>query len=121
MAGCCLVMILGSLGCRYDQQQAFVLPDTVSFQTDILPLFNTQCSITDCHAASHPAANLNLSAAAAYMQLFVKHEIDTIQPTNSLLYIQMNSSGTPMPPSGRLSDYDVALVLAWISQGAKHN
>lgn len=114
-------MILSGWGCRYDQQQAVMLPDTVSFQADILPLLNTQCSLIDCHSGSHPTGNLNLSASSAYTQLFARHEIDTIQPAKSLLYIQMNSLGTPMPPSGRLSDYDVSLVLTWITQGAKDN
>jgi hypothetical protein len=106
--------------CRHEPE-AQPLPDTVSFSTDILPLFDRYCNSMDCHAGGSPSAHLNLSDAVAYDQLFVKHEIDTLQPTQSFLYEQMNSGGTPMPPSGRLSDYDVNLVLKWIEQGAKRN
>jgi hypothetical protein len=97
------------------------LPDQVSFSMHILPLFRQHCSIPDCHSGGSPTAHLNLGDAVAYDQLFAKHEIDTLAPTQSLLYRQMNSSGTPMPPTGKLGDYDVSLVLKWISQGAKRN
>ncbi|MEI6408955.1 MAG: hypothetical protein WCR52_06215 [Bacteroidota bacterium] len=103
------------------EPQAPALPDTVSFSAHILPLFRQECSITACHTGTNPAGNLNLSDAVAYDRLFAKNEIDTLVPTKSLLYRQMNSSGTPMPPSGRLGDYEVGLVLRWIEQGAKRD
>lgn len=106
--------------CTYESMSP-ALPDTVSFSGHILPLLRQNCSIIDCHSGGNPTANLNLSDAVAYDQLFAKHEIDTLDPSHSLLYIQMNSLGTPMPPSGRLGDYEVNLVLKWITQGAKRN
>ena len=98
-----------------------MLPDTVSFQTHILPVFRANCSIPGCHSGGSPSGNLNLSDSVAYDRLFAKHEIDTLNPPKSILYIQMNSTGTPMPPTGRLGDYEVELVLKWIQQGAKNN
>jgi hypothetical protein len=95
------------------------LPALVTFSGDILPLFAQQCSLPDCHSGAYPSAKLDLSPDVAYEQLFAKHEIDTLQPTKSLLYIQMNSYGTPMPPTGRLGDYEVGIVLKWIELGAR--
>jgi hypothetical protein len=95
------------------------LPAFVTFSGDIQPLFAQHCSLPDCHSGAYPSAKLNLSPDVAYDQLFAKHEIDTLQPTKSLLYIQMNSYGTPMPPTGRLGDYEVGIVLKWIQLGAR--
>lgn len=98
------------------------LPDTVSFSKQIIPIFNANCSISGCHVGAYPVAQLNLSASMAYDQLFAKSYIDTLNPEFSVIYIEMNSSTTnKMPPTGRLSDYDVGLVLKWIQQKAKNN
>ena len=97
------------------------LPDSVYFHADLIPIFNSNCALSGCHNAATHSANLNLNASTAYLQLFAKHEIDTITPTNSMLYIRMHALSNPMPPTGRLNNYDVALVLKWIQQKAKNN
>jgi hypothetical protein len=99
----------------------FQLPDTVSFSKDIIPIFDINCSIPGCHSHVDPAASLDLSDAYAYDQLWKHKEIDTIHATQSVLYIQVNSISNPMPPSGRLPDRSVALILSWIEQKAKKN
>jgi hypothetical protein len=120
MAAAVFAAVTAFYSCTYDSVTQ-PLPGVVSFNSHILPLFRQECSIPDCHKGANPTANLNLSDSLAYDQLFAKHEIDTLIPTHSLLYIQMNSIGTPMPPTGRLGDYEVNLVLKWIEQGAKRN
>ena len=110
------------LSCTHKPTETLpVLPATVSFQGNILPLFASNCSTTGCHAGSSPAANLDLTAVNAYVRLFAKKEIDTVNPSNSFLYMTMNSTGTPMPPTGKLGANDIGLVLKWIQQGARNN
>jgi len=116
-----LLLSAAGIFSRCGKDNTKVLPDTVSFSRDVIPVFNDHCNISGCHSGGSPAANLNLEPDVAYADLFAKHEIDTITPTNSVLYIQMNSSSTIMPPTGRLDDYTVNLVLKWIEQGAKNN
>lgn len=109
--------------CEYkkwaEPSQPKPLPAVVSFSQDIIPIFNTACNTSGCHSGTSPAGNLNLSANVAYRQLFFHHDVDTINPNSSILYIQI-ASGT-MPPSGKLSDYDIGLVQKWIQQKAKNN
>ncbi len=97
------------------------LPAVVYFHKDIVPIFHSNCALAGCHNGSNVNIRLNLQDTVAYNQLFLHHEIDTITPIQSFLYQQMTSGATPMPPSGKLSDYDIALVLKWITQKAKNN
>ncbi|MBS1646099.1 MAG: hypothetical protein JST67_02030 [Bacteroidetes bacterium] len=97
-----------------------VLPGVVSFSQDIVPIFNASCLASGCHAGGSPAANLNLTSGMAYTQLFSKHEIDTINANNSVLYIEVQSGS--MPKNGAmLSNYQIGLIQKWIQQKAKNN
>jgi hypothetical protein len=96
------------------------LPSTVSFSNDIIPVFNVHCNTSGCHGGGSPAAGLNLSQNVAYSQLFTKHEIDTTNASNSNLYIQVASGQMPQT-GGKLSDYNISLILKWIQQKAKNN
>lgn len=97
------------------------LPDTVSFQKHIVPIFNNNCNTSGCHSGNSPQAGLNLESGKAYKQLWAKSMLDTLHPKNSLLYFQMTSSDKPMPPSGLLDTFYTKEVLKWIQQGAKNN
>ncbi len=87
----------------------------------MIPLFNSSCNLSGCHSGNNPPGNLNLEASVAYNNLFLKSEIDTIHPQYSSLYIKLNSASPTMPPTGRLPDIKVTMVLDWIKQGAKNN
>ena len=114
-------------GCKHDKVPEIIhscnFPEKVSFNNDIIPVLKNSCSTSGCHTGLSPAGNLNLDDSVAYKKL-MKHGsgyIDTINPNYSLLYSQMISSSTPMPPSGKLSDCKILLVLQWIQQKAKNN
>ena len=70
-----------------------------------------------------PAGSFNLEPDRAYEELNDPGSgyLDTLQPHISLLYAQMISVSTPMPPSGNLDDCTTDLVLKWIEQKAKNN
>lgn len=91
----------------------------VSFATDILPIFNTSCSISGCHVSG--AKTPELSATNAYTSLTVGNYFNTTTPESSIIYQWMTGKkSTPMPVGGINKNYN-ALVLAWIKQGAKNN
>ncbi len=99
------------------------LPDSVSFQTHILPIFRQNCSLSGCHSGTSPSANLNLEDAVAYAKLSKKSAgyIDTINPKNSVLYASMVSISNPMPPKGNLDTCTIHLIIRWMEQKAKNN
>jgi len=114
-----LTTALLSTGCSWDKLEIPEPPEVVSFSADIIPIFNTSCNAVGCHAAN--GISPNLSVASAYADLFNKGLVDTADPSASDLYSRMNSSSAPMPPQGKLNQYQVDLVLAWIEQGAIDN
>ncbi len=112
--------------CKYDVEQRScteINPTTVSFQAHILPLLRTQCAIPDCHSGANPTGNLNLEEGQAYTELSQNGSgyLNTTAPKHSILYTQLISTSQPMPPSGKLNECSIELVLNWIEQGALNN
>lgn len=114
-----LIIILLSLiigGCKYD----FILPEEVppidnggepiSFATQIAPIFAEKCN--SCHDAQAPV----LTADVAYNQLGTKY-VNTASPASSKIYT-VPTSGTHY---AKVSAAQAALILAWITEGAKNN
>ncbi len=100
-----------------------LIPSTVSFNQNIVPFFNQYCNTAGCHSGGSPAGNLDLSPLMAYSKLNKSGSgyLDTINPNFSLLYSQMISVSNPMPPTGKLDDCKLEMVLKWIQQKAKNN
>jgi hypothetical protein len=120
------IFLLFQFSCTYKKEDVNPLcdiPDTVSFSSDIIPLFNTHCSLSGCHSGSSPEGDLNLEASMAYTQLTSGNSgyVDTVNPEFSVLYVSMKSVSSPMPPTGNLDDCTTELVLKWIEQNAKNN
>ncbi|MHC1706413.1 MAG: hypothetical protein AB9842_02700 [Bacteroidales bacterium] len=113
LSACLLVLS----SCEYD----IVKPDTgdipanVSFTDHIIPVFNSSCNMSGCHAAGNVPPDL--SPANAYDALISGGFINKSKPESSILYISM-SSGSMKPFS---KPGETALILAWIQQGAKNN
>jgi len=97
--------------------------DTVSFNRDVIPLFNSYCNTSGCHSGSIPAGSLSLESSIAYSELMQpgKGYVDTLNPKFSVLYTQMISVSQPMPPTGNLDACKTEMILNWIQQGAKNN
>ena len=125
-----IIFFIGSAGfysCTYDKAEnkpcSLTVPDSVSFQSDVLPLFRIHCSTPGCHSGSNPEGNLSLEDSQAYIQLSQpgKGYVNLTKPELSILYTQMNSTTQPMPPTGKLDNCKIKLILKWIQQGAKNN
>ena len=120
---CLCLLVAGS--CTYDHavEVTCMPPATISFSHDIQPIFDANCATLGCHAGYLSAGNLNLEAGQSYAEL--QHPgsgyLNTQNPRFSVLYAQMISASQPMPPTGRLDDCTLGLVLGWIEQGAKNN
>lgn len=89
------------------------VPDTVYFDTNVLPIFDARCDNTGCHATGGIAPDL--TGPNAYNSLIVFGYVDTDFPKQSQLYLKMISSGT-MAKYTLPGDADI--VLKWIEQGA---
>lgn len=112
--------------CTYEKAELKVdckTPVTVSFNNDIIPIFNQHCNTAGCHSGSNPEGGLNLEPAMAYSQLLSNGSgyVDTVTPKYSVLHAYMNSTSDPMPPTGKLDKCTVDLIYKWIEQKAKNN
>ena len=81
---------------------------TVSFASDIVPIFNSSCK--SCPSESNETLNL---ATNVYSN--VSKEVNTSSPTSSKLYIKLNE-GHQGATSAQATK-----VLTWIKEGAKNN
>src|SRR5487761_854495 len=95
------------------QQPAAGAPD---FHKDIQPIFNQNC--VDCHSGSSASAGLQLDSAQGVLAGGASGK--AIVPGNSKesLLVQKITEKS-MPPGGPLSDQQIALIAAWVDQGAK--
>lgn len=92
---------------------------TVSFTSDIIPIFNKSCNTSGCHNAG--GIKPDLSSGNAFVSLTNGNYINITAPESSLLYQWMaGKKNTPMPTAGVNKDYN-ALVLAWLKQKAQNN
>lgn len=118
--------IIGSLivtfvlnACYYDEEVVIQgIPTNVSLKNDVVPIFQTNCSITGCHdaAGSHSPS---LTTENAYQSLINGNYLNTVEPEKSKIYQEITVGG--MPPSGKLSTNEVKIILGWITDGAKNN
>ncbi len=128
-----LTMALAVLACQHDSSEDTLLPsnpnnggentcdpNVVYFEQQILPILASSCAQPDCHDATDPESNVNLSNYASIMQ-----EVTPGNPNTSDLWevITDDDAEDRMPPVGEnpLSDQQINLITQWINQGALNN
>jgi hypothetical protein len=121
-----LLILFFLSACTYEKIEPVkdcALPATVSFKNDVLPVLHDNCSTAGCHSGAAPEAGFNLADSIAYKELMHPGSgyVDTLNPSFSILYVQMKSTSNPMPPSGKLNDCKLQLILKWIQQKAPNN
>jgi hypothetical protein len=99
---------------------------TISFKSEIIPLFAANCALPACHNSSTSANRyINLDSAYAYasvMQVGTGY-IVAGNPTSSILLSQLYA-GVPnhMPNNGgQLDACSIQEISCWIQQGALNN
>ena len=93
-------------------------PAKVNFEKDVLPLFQENC--TDCHGPSKQKAGMRLDRKSSVMKPFSRRVIPG-SSANSMVYHRVAGSeyGMQMPPKGALRPSEIAVIKAWIEQGAE--
>jgi hypothetical protein len=94
---------------------------TISFSADITPIFNRSCALSGCHGSG--GQKPDLSQAGAYSSLIAGNYLNKSSPSNSVVYLWLTGKeAVTMPIGGNNNPSNInALVLAWITQGAKNN
>ena len=93
----------------------------VSFANDLVPLFNTNCAMAGCHNAG--GKQPELTTEKAYSALTIGNYLNVGAPKESEVYQFLTGKKSPQMPMGKSPNPSNinALVLAWITQGAKNN
>jgi len=98
---------------------------TVSFNTDIIPIFQASCAISGCHDATTHAAAVVLDSADAYTRITEPGTGYVIagNANASLFFTTLNSPGVNGMPKGLppLPPCQVEAIECWINQGALNN
>ena len=116
-----LALLLGS--CTYKitepEKGPVINPtDTVSFQTQIIPIFNDNSNCVSCHKAGGQSPDLTPSAA--YAELNSKGLVTPNDPTTSKIYTYIEPAG-PSHTWKKYTDSEAQLINIWITQGANNN
>jgi hypothetical protein len=114
LASICLLVFFSS--CEYEKLEPLDpsdLPEVVSLSEHIQPVFDANC--INCHGGSTAP---DLRDENAYFDLISGNYIDIENPENSYLYVKI--SGTESMAQ-YADDYERALILKWIEQGAEDN
>lgn len=94
-------------------------PDTVYFQTQILPILLSNCSMSGCHDAITQSEGVILTSYTNVMQTA---DVDPFNPNGSDLYKVLIDNDPdklmPRPPAAPLTAAQIALIRLWINQGA---
>ncbi len=93
-------------------------PATVDFERDVQPILRQNC--IGCHGPSQQMNGFRLDRRSAV----IRPGLQLVTPGNSAssrLYLRLIGSefGTSMPPTGRLAAEEIAVLKAWIDQGAR--
>ena len=97
---------------------AQVSTSKVDFGKDVMPVLRQNC--VGCHGPAQQNAGLRLDRRSSAFKIGTRRIVPG-NPGNSLIYHRLIDSvyGQQMPPSGPLRPEQIAIVKAWIEQGAE--
>jgi hypothetical protein len=111
------ILILFTVGnsCKHESVGIDTIA-AVCFETEILPIFTSNCAISGCHDGTGDN-RLTLNDYSSIMK-----SISAGNPSKSDAYIAItNLWFNAMPPKGPLSEQQRTLIYVWIKQGAKND
>jgi len=91
--------------------ELWILEEANSFSKVVMPVLANNCQ--SCHSGETPSGNLTLTD---YSQ--IKEAVNT---KSLLKHILEQDNYSLMPPSGQLTDCDIAKIKKWISNGLPNN
>ncbi len=97
---------------------AFAQPPKVDFGRDVLPIFRQSCIA--CHGPALATSGLRLDRKSSVFKDGFRRVVPGSSP-NSFLYHRLIGTeyGMQMPPTGALRTEQIAVIKAWIEQGAE--
>jgi len=97
-------------------------PDSVYFQNQILPLFQSSCGIVGCHDAITAEQEIMLNS---YENIMASGELTPFDLSEGKIYENITDTDPddimPPPPNNPLTDEQIQLIATWILQGAQNN
>jgi hypothetical protein len=97
-------------------------PDSVYFNSQVLPILVSNCAMTDCHDAITAEDDIRLYSYAALMGS------DIVTPGDAgdsdMIEVLTETGDNLMPPSdmgGPLSAEQIGILTQWVNQGAQNN
>ena len=115
----CFSIGLLCFSCYYDEvleMPELPIPEDVSFQSDIQPIFTSSCAT--CHDQNRDP---DLRDGNAFAALMAGNYIVVGNADNSELFNKLPGIGHPVDVGFNLGADDIALIRAWINEGAKNN
>jgi hypothetical protein len=95
-------------------------PKAVDFDADIRPILAKNCQ--GCHQGGAAPADLRLDSPAAVLTGSISGKVVVPGKASESLLVKRitDKTGVGMPPTGRpLAESEIALITAWIDQGAR--
>lgn len=114
---CAIALLFASSGCYYDVGSE-LYPDTacdtnVTTYTDVvLPIIQSNCATPGCHVPGGTGTGDFTTYAGLRTQVVSQRLVPSVRQDPGAL---------PMPPTGRLSDCDIAKIVRWVDNGAQNN
>jgi hypothetical protein len=108
------------LSCKHEldlSEDTNLPPDTsiVCFESEILPLFVSNCAMPECHDAITQEKNIQLTDYAN-----IRNEIVPNEPTSGDIMEAILDGSMPPSPNSALTADQISLIQLWITQGAKN-
>jgi hypothetical protein len=114
-----LVIVLGGCGlgsCTYytNEYDPLEVPDNVSFEADIVPIFDASCNTAGCHNGTIAP---DLREDKAYNSLTSGYVTDVSAAENNKLYQAIDGGSM----DAYATDLERAYIKKWIEEGALDN
>ena len=87
----------------------------VCFESQILPLFVSNCAMSGCHDADSPEENIQLTDYT-----HIRQEIIPYQPSSEDVMESILDGSMPPSPNSNLTSSQISLIQQWIKQGAQN-
>ena len=112
-----LALVMALSGCVYQDISVpeVLVPDSVSYSVDVLPIFTQNCSVSGCHSSGNIPPDLSVDAA--YVSLIFFGYVNVDNPEESPIYNKI-TTGSMKPYA---TDQEKAIILKWIELGALDN
>jgi mono/diheme cytochrome c family protein len=116
-AGLLALALLGAVGCDDTQFNTLEVEVSGEGYDAVLEVMEGNC--TSCHSADGTASFLDLSTESFCDSVLDGRLVVPGDAAGSVLYQRITDAGSPMPPTGQMSEGNQSIVGDWIDAGAE--